>query len=233
MGEYLVFTLTAAMAAMGEFAGHERRGTLAWPGRSAVLGLCAAALGLRRDDREGLAALEAVRTAVAVFDEGLPLRDFHTVQTVPGAAAKRPDSRPAALTRAGRAVHTTVTLRDYRTGVHVGVALWGAPLGALAEALRRPVFPLYFGRKSCPLALPPAPRVLEAPDPVAALAALPLPPWRGAARARLVACDADPALPPGGRIETRRDRALDRTGWHFGPREVIVLSPDLRLGSTP
>lgn len=66
MQSYLVFTLAANMAAMAELAGHERRGSLAWPGRSALLGLLAAALGRRRDaDFSDLDALD------------LAMRDFH------------------------------------------------------------------------------------------------------------------------------------------------------------
>ena len=44
MNDYLVFTLASAFGAMGDLAGHERRGTLPWPGRSAILGLLGAAL---------------------------------------------------------------------------------------------------------------------------------------------------------------------------------------------
>ena len=67
-----------------------------------ILGLLGAALGLRREDAAGLATLDPIRMAVGVHDEGAPMRDFHTVTSVPSAAAKRPDSRPAALRAAGR-----------------------------------------------------------------------------------------------------------------------------------
>ena len=50
MIDYLVFTLSANLGAMGEFGGHERRSSLDWPGRSAIIGLLGAALGLRRSD---------------------------------------------------------------------------------------------------------------------------------------------------------------------------------------
>jgi CRISPR system Cascade subunit CasD len=225
MAEHLVFTLTAALAAMGDVAGHERRGTLGWPGRSAILGLVAAALGVRRDDAVGLAALEPLLTAVAIFDEGRPLRDYHTVETVPTAAARCPDSRRAALATAGRDTNTTITLRDYRMGVLFGVALWGMPLAPLAAALARPAFTLYLGRKSCPLAAPLAPRIVVADGPVAALAALSLPPWRQGAVARLVAADRGPGLE--GRVEVRQDRATDRAKWHFAPREMVMIAAEV------
>ncbi|TNC72035.1 type I-E CRISPR-associated protein Cas5/CasD [Rubellimicrobium roseum] len=224
MPEHLVFTLAASLAAMGELAGHERRGTLLWPGRSAVLGLVAAAQGIRREDRAGLAALEPLRVAVGVWDEGVPLRDYHTVETVPTAAAKRPDSRPEALRRAGQGTNTTITLRDYRVGVLYGVVLWGQPLAPLADALRQPAFALYLGRKSCPLAVPPSPRIVEAEGAVEALSNLQLPPFREGRRApvlRLVA--SDEPLGANERREQRQDAVLDRGTWHFASRAVHVM----------
>lgn len=231
MAEYLVFTLSATLGAMGDLAGHERRGSLGWPGRSAVLGLCAAASGIRRDDAAGLATLDPLRMAVAIFDEGTPLRDYHTVQTVPSAAAKRPDSRPAALAGAGRKVNTTITLRDYRQGPLFGVALWGGDLARLEDALKQPVFTLYLGRKSCPLSAPLAPRLVEANGPEAALRQLVLPPWRADARAGLIAADAGAGLT--GREEWRQDEPTDRTAWHFAARRVVLACTDIAPGATP
>lgn len=231
MTEYLVFTLSAALGSMGDLAGHERRGSLGWPGRSAILGLCAAALGIRRDDAEGLATLNPLRTAVAIFDEGTPLRDYHTVQTVPTATAKRPDSRPAALRQAGGKVNTTITLRDYRQGALFGVALWGAELGPLCEALNRPVFTLYLGRKSCPLSAPLWPWKGQVRGVEEALAHVTLPPWRATAEARLIAADSDAGLT--GREEWRQDQPTDRTGWHFAPRRVVLAQSHVVPGSGP
>lgn len=224
MTEYLVFTLSAAMAAMGDLAGHERRGTLAWPGRSAVLGLLAAAKGIRRDDAQALTRLETLRVAVGILDAGEPLRDYHTVQTVPTAAAKRPDSRPAALATAGRlGLNTTITLRDYRVGVAYAVALWGAPLEGLAEALQRPAFTLYFGRKSCPLSAPPAPRCIQADNVVAALQQAKQPPFQKPARLALVA--SDERIEPDDVEDSRNDLAIDRGKWHFATRRVFMHRP--------
>ena len=124
MTDYLVFTLSANLGAMGEFAGHERRGSLDWPGRSAIIGLLGAALGLRRD--ADFSELEHLHQAVAIFGDTAPLRDFHTVQTVPTAKAKRPQSRPQALRDARDGLNTLITLRDYRNTPLYGVALWGS-----------------------------------------------------------------------------------------------------------
>lgn len=233
MQPYLVFTLAANLAAMGELAGHERRGSLGWPGRSAILGLLAAALGRRRTD--DFSDLDALDLAVAIFDEGVPLRDYHTVETVPSAAVKRPNSRPEAL----RAAHplqtnTTITLRDYRCGSVYAVAVWGGELEELAKRLREPVFTLYLGRKSCPLSAPPSPTVVLAPSPQAAVEHARLPNWlqfdqKGYPRvARQMAIDAA-HVPDAKSIEEHHDQPLDRMLWHFAPRRVALCPVNIQL----
>lgn len=227
MRPYLIFSLTAALGAMGELAGHERRSSLVWPGRSAILGLLGAAMGI---DRTGdFSALDALDLAVAVFDNGTPLRDYHTVETVPSAAAKRPNSRPEALVAARGRTNTTITLRDYRVGALYGVAVWGDELQALADALACPQYTLYLGRKSCPLAAPPGARVVEAETPEEALANLSLPPWRrldrhgNPATARTLICGAAEG-------ETVHDVPADRRLWHFAPRLVEVRNVEIAAG---
>jgi len=228
MPDFLVFTLSAAFASFGDVAGHERRGSWTWPGRSAILGLMAAAQGIRREG--DFAALDALRLAVAVFEPGAPLRDYHTVQTVPSAAVRRPQSRPEALRRAGKDANTAITHRDYRTGVLYGVAVAGEGLEALAEALMRPVFHLYLGRKACPLNAPLAPRIVAAETPEDALRQLRLPPWAEGLTARTLHADAGlPGAAPD-RVETRHDAPLDRRLWHFAPRDVqqraVEITPE-------
>lgn len=217
MKPHLVFTLTATLAAMGDLAGHERRGSLTWPGRSAILGLLGAALGLRRDG--DFSALDALGLAMAVFDEGSPLRDYHTIESVPSAAVRRPNSRPEALAAAESRAITTITLRDYRVGSLFGVAVWGDGLPALRAALGAPRFTLYLGRKSCPLSTPPGPVLVDAEGPEEALEALILPPWRHGATARWLMTDAEPGA---SHVEQRRDQPLDRMKWHFSTRRVAI-----------
>jgi CRISPR system Cascade subunit CasD len=224
MREYLVFTLSATLASFGDVAGHERRGSWTWPGRSAILGLLAAARGIRRDG--DFAGLDALSVSVAVFETGEVMRDYHTVQTVPSAAVKAPQSRPQALRDGAGRLNTTITLRDYRAGVLYGVAVTGPGLDALAEALERPVFQLYLGRKSCPLNAPLAPRLVQAASAAEALGHLRLPPWAAEAQARTLY--ADVAEGQGSRVETRHDAARDRLKWHFAPREVHVHAVAIR-----
>lgn len=228
MQPYLVFTLTAGLAAMGDLAGHERRGSLAWPGRSAILGLLAAALGVERDG--DFAALDALKMAVAVFEDGRPLRDYHTVETVPSPVIRQPNSRPEALAAAPLRNNTTITLRDYRTDALYGVAVWGGDLEPLLAALAAPHFTLYLGRKSCPLSAPPGAGIVSADGPEQALESLVLPPWRQGASARWLMADAEPG---DAHVELRQDRPLDRTKWHFAARRVAVRQVDIRPKGRP
>lgn len=108
------------------------------PTKSGVIGLLAAALGLRRDESEGLARLTGLRFGVRVEREGQLLVDYHT--------AKTQDEK-----------NSYVTYRHY---LQDAVFLAGlesedtALLLQLQDALQHPVFPLYLGRRSCPPALP-------------------------------------------------------------------------------
>lgn len=211
---------------MGELAGHERRGSLIWPARSAILGLLGAALGIRREG--DFSALDALSISVAIFEAGVPLRDYHTIETVPSAAAKRPNSRPEALRDAKGRTNTTITLRDYRAGVFYGVAVQGAGLETLQAALTRPHFTLYLGRKSCPLSAPPGAKIVQAETPAEALAHLTPPPWLcrgGAPLARMLIVDAEVG-------EQVHDRAIDRGLWHFAPRTFARQPVEIALEAT-
>lgn len=224
MQSVLIFGLTATLGAMGELAGHERRGSLIWPGRSAIIGLMGAALGIRRDG--DYSALDALDISVAIFDDGVPLRDYHTLQTVPSAAVKSPNSRPEALRLAGMRTNTTITLRDYRAGCLFGIAATGEGLKAMATALRTPQFTLYLGRKSCPLAAPTGAKVVTAGTPEEALIYLDLPPWREKAVARtLIVAD-----PLGSVVH---DVPLDRKRWHHGVRRVSQRTVEIVTRGTP
>lgn len=227
VADYVVFTLVAPIGSFGDLAGHERRGSDAWPSRSAILGLVGAALGIRRADRPGQRGLSNWRVAVATLSYGRQFRDFHTVQAVPTVRIRRPSTRREALSFLGGGDNPVVSRRDYRTDCAFGVALWGTgDLQELQRALTQPFFVPYLGRKSCPLAAPMAPRVVEAESPVEALRHIRLPPFL---ESRLdpgspLSIASDEAL-PGARAQVRWDEPLDRTAWHFGSRTVHVARP--------
>ena len=92
---------------------------------------------------------------------GRLLADYHTTQVPPTKGKRRFATRAEEL--AAPDLNTILSRRDYRSGAWHLAALWArvaAPrwtLEELAEAMRRPGFVPYLGRKSCPLGLPLAP----------------------------------------------------------------------------
>jgi CRISPR system Cascade subunit CasD len=168
MNTYLLFHLYGPMAAWGDTAVGEFRPSHEHPTRSAVLGLAAAALGIRRHEQDRLQALErSCRVAVRLDAPGEVLRDYHTTQVPPEQRKVRYYTRRDELLASK--LHTILSQRDYRTDAAASIALSATDkppisLQQIADALRRPKLPLYLGRKSCPLALPLNPRLIEAND---------------------------------------------------------------------
>lgn len=138
----LLLRLAAPLQAWGADSKFETRKTAREPTKSGVIGLLAAALGLRRDETEPLTRLAQLRFGVRVEREGQLLVDFHT--------ANREEDR-----KKGKAPY--VTYRHYLEDAVFLVGLESedtALLQELAEALTHPVFPLYLGRRACPPTLP-------------------------------------------------------------------------------
>jgi len=239
---FLLFTLYAPVAAMGEIAVGERRMGWPRPARSAVLGLVAGALGIRREDRDGQQQLEdELGFAVRTDAPGRPFVDYHTTQVPPTKAKRSFTTRREEL--AADDLGTILSWREWRADALFTAILWeravapAFPLPSIAQALEAPSFTPYFGRKAGPFGLPLSPRVVEAEGLSAALAADPLPPERRAVVDRVLAflrneddlveiafdCDA-PGAPESGRIITRRDAPTSRDSrrWHFREREEMI-----------
>lgn len=239
MTAFLTVTLYGPLAAMGEIAVGENRTGWPRPARSAVLGLLAAALGLRRDQEDAMAALDRA-WGLAVRDDapGRPFTDFHTIQVPSTRRGRTFATRRQELALPRHDLNTMISRRDYRADALYTVALWPrqdadpAPdPHALAEALRRPVFAPYFGRRGCPFALPLDPQVVDAETLAEAFAArTPKEPERKVrahltAEGQTIAADQDaPGLPPAERRETRRDVPLSRRRWQFAERPVLIAT---------
>jgi CRISPR system Cascade subunit CasD len=158
MTDYLLIRLYGPLASWGEIAVGESRHSAVHPSRSALLGLLGAALGIERDDEPRQRALAGgYRFGIKLEAAGSPLRDYHTVQSgVPGRKARFRSRRQELM--ADR-VDTILSTREYRCDSLAVVAieaLEGASgdLDHVQQALNRPHFPLYLGRKSCPLGIP-------------------------------------------------------------------------------
>lgn len=166
MAEYLMMRLYGPMASWGEIAVGETRRSSVQPSRSALLGLLGAALGIDRNDESKQQSLaDAYRFGVKLEAAGTPLRDYHTIQV--GRPPRKVTFRSRRQELMADKIDTMLSSRDYRCDSLAIVAVErvdqaGEELKHLAEALRRPVYPLYLGRKSCPLALPVDPKVAQA-----------------------------------------------------------------------
>jgi len=165
---YLLFRLYGPMASWGEIAVGESRHSAIYPGKSALLGLMAAALGIRRDEEQRQAALAAgYRFAVKVLNAGHPLRDYHTAQAPDSVGKFVYRTRRDELVVGKERLGTILSSREYRCDALVLVAVVaenGAPysLEEIRMALLKPRFHLYLGRKSCPVAAPLNPQVRDA-----------------------------------------------------------------------
>lgn len=244
MENYLVFQLQGPLAAWGDPAVGEYRGSADTPGESALIGLLGAALGFKREDETAFAALrESYRFAVGVQKPGQLLRDYHTAQ-MPGRSTlkKRPHhSRRDELNMPREELNTILSTRDYRQNGAWLIAIQARPdaphsLETLADALRRPRFVLYLGRKSCPPSAPLWPQIMESDSVLQAFEA-----YLRKIRASLREVQTKhgwkyPPFPEpenivrlswGDGIEAgvsptlsvpRKDRLIRRRGWHFGDR---------------
>lgn len=178
MHRFIVFRLHGPLAAWGDIAVGEQRPSTLHPSKSAVLGLIAAALGIRREDDPAHANLSnGYGFAVRVDSGGTPLRDFHTAQSPKSSARLHhlQTRRDELADRHNRA--TVLSMRDYRAdgsytlSLHHRKTVATPTPEAITEALRRPRFTPYLGRRSCPVALPFAPDIIAADDFTAALRA--------------------------------------------------------------
>ena len=238
MGEHLVFLLHAPLGSMGGVAVGEHRAGFDRPGKSAILGLMAAALGIDRSDETAHAVLAGgYGLGLGEVASGRLLFDYHTAQTPPQRKNRRFATRREELSVDD--LGTMLSVREYRTDPAFLVVLWAgeAPrwnLSQFAEALRRPRFALYFGRKACPLGGPLDPRVVEAEDPRSAiqtyLAARTPEQLKFLRGLRLDGSPSVLALDLDGagrfqtmRVERRRDALESRRRWQFGLRSEALV----------
>ncbi len=151
----LALRLAGPLQSWGSSSRFNRRETDAEPTKSGVVGLLAAADGRRREDP--IVDLVNLRLGVRVDQPGTVLRDYHTVSDFRGqqllAAAVNTKGEQK---RTSPAKYTGVTQRFYLQDAVFVAVVEGTPalLEGLADALRRPSFPLALGRRSCVPTLP-------------------------------------------------------------------------------
>jgi CRISPR system Cascade subunit CasD len=128
----LLLKLAGPLQSWGSSSRFARRGTEVAPTKSGVIGLLAAAKGFRRT--EPITELLGLEFGVRLDQPGQILRDFQTARSLDGR-----ESAP-------------LTYRFYLSDAAFLAAVSGERelLNGLAEAVNRPRFPLYLGRRSCP-----------------------------------------------------------------------------------
>jgi CRISPR system Cascade subunit CasD len=128
----LLLRLAAPLQSWGTNSRFVRRSTDRTPSKSGVIGLLAAAQGRRRSDP--IEDLVALRIGVRVEQAGRVERDFQTAISLDGTTAM------------------PLSYRMYLADAVFVVAVEGetAVLEGLRDAIRRPQFPLFLGRRSCP-----------------------------------------------------------------------------------
>ncbi|HJH28597.1 MAG TPA: type I-E CRISPR-associated protein Cas5/CasD [Methanosarcinaceae archaeon] len=244
MTKYLVFRLYGPMASWGDVAVGTYRPTFDHPSKSAVMGLLAASIGIRRDEEMNLRKMaESYDFAVRVDASGTMLRDYHTSQVPPSGKGKNEKcfaTRKDELAVSKKDLKTILSTRDYYCDAVYTVCLWGKAdevpysLENLAQKLKEPEFVLYLGRKSCPLAMPVDAKVVSGANIYDALNTMNSDPlldnlqkddsmrlyWEGTHDAGV------PAL----HTITRRDDPLSRKRWQFADRKehFAVVQPSGR-----
>lgn len=238
MTDYLLFRLYGPLAAWGDIAVGERRPTYSHPGKSAIIGLLAAALGIRRHESDRLAELAGgYGLGIRQDSAGEFLRDYHTTQVPPQRRGVVHRTRKDELD--AESLNTILSTRDYRQDALYTIALWVSrhdvafSLSELEAALKLPRFALYLGRKSCPPALQLSPRIVTADNLKRAFDQIPaidecleplkLPEtvtyyWEGMDCVTAGFTDEGAVM-----TEVRRDQPVSRTRWQFMEREEYRL----------
>ena len=138
----LLLRLAAPLQAWGSDSKFNIRNTEREPTKSGVIGMIAAAMGIQRNSPpELLEPLVALRFGVRADREGKLLKDFHMVHEY----------------KNGKMDDSHVTTRYYLSDAVFLAALECDDkeyLEEIVRALKSPVYPLFLGRRSCPVTLP-------------------------------------------------------------------------------
>lgn len=179
----LILRLAGPMQSWGErSAFNAQRDSAPFPTRSGLIGMFAAAQGLAHG--ESLERYDALEFTVRVDRPGTRLTDYHTV------GGGYPKERTAATAGGSNKGSAVITERQYLADAVFVVAVSGSgeTVRDIAEALRRPHWAPYLGRRAC---VPDEPLLLRAAvsDPDAELRGrVPLsPPDRGTPRGEVEA----------------------------------------------
>lgn len=143
----LLLRLAAPLQSWDIESKFNKRRTGREPSKSGVIGLIAAAMGIRRNEDEKLAVLADMRFGIRVDREGALLRDYQIVKL------KKSDYLMHPYYDESIKDADYVTHRYYLSDAAFVVGLESNDetlLQNIENALKQPVFPLFLGRRSCP-----------------------------------------------------------------------------------
>lgn len=190
MTEYILFYLWGPLQSWGSIAVGSDRPTDAVPSKSAVVGMIAASLGIRRSQKTDnvMRAIDrGLDLAVRVDSRGVRGVDYQTIQSVELKRGFKVRTRYDELVHArkmGQEIGTILSSREYLQDAAYLLAIrakrqhinpselgeWSSlfsadgavSLNRVAQALIEPKFVLSLGRKSCPAGIPIRPVRVEA-----------------------------------------------------------------------
>lgn len=153
MRDYLILKLQGVMQAWGEHTFEGLRPSTNFPTRSGLVGLLAACLGIDRNDQQQQQVLAGSFLYAVRQDNDntgrnvIKITDYHTVK----------DAREDYV---GLKSHKTIiTQREYLLDASFTVAIWNTKnaaysLDQLQDAVCRPHYTPFLGRRSCPINRP-------------------------------------------------------------------------------
>ncbi|MDC7227596.1 MAG: type I-E CRISPR-associated protein Cas5/CasD [Spirochaetales bacterium] len=165
--KYLIIKLKGPMQAWGTHTYEGYRPSQSFPTYSGIIGLLAACMGIKRSDTKRLQELSnglkiAIRVDSVIRDDNRKCRmhkmtDFHTV-------------KDARVSYTGLKSHETIiTKREYLYDSEFTVAVWKLnneiiSLKDIEEAVKKPKFTPFLGRRSCPIVRPLFEKIVESDD---------------------------------------------------------------------
>lgn len=148
MQDYLILKLDGVLQAWGRESFEGLRPSELFPGRSALLGLIGACLGIDRLDQNSQQALAlSLGFAVRVDQQGQKMTDYHTIKN-------------ARVDYHGLKKHDTIqTWREYWQDAKYTLAIWNTGnatilLPQVKAAIQKPIYTPVLGRRSCALSRP-------------------------------------------------------------------------------
>lgn len=187
----LAILLDAPLQAWGVSSRYQRRETEAFPVKSGLIGLLAAALGIDKqapDESDKISLLTgfrvtAYRVPKTVKSSVVRLVDFHTVGGGYDKNASTFEKLSIPRKASGPPFGTVLTRRSYLTDSRFAAVFTGDAnaIRSCGEALDDPRWGIWFGRKACLPALPLSPVVGESPEGVLASLLARLSAWDGGA----------------------------------------------------